>query len=67
MPYHACTKPLRYRMVMKFWCREVQQQLGGGIVRTIAMGSSDGLRCGLDVKTRAPDRSPGRRANLVVS
>lgn len=30
---------------------EVQQQLGGGIVRTIAMGSSDGLRRGLDVKT----------------
>lgn len=25
---------------------EVQQQLGGGIVRTIAMGSSDGLRRG---------------------
>lgn len=30
---------------------EVQQQLGGGIVRTIAMGSSDGLRRGLEVKT----------------
>jgi F-type H+-transporting ATPase subunit beta len=29
---------------------EVQQQLGG-IVRTIAMGSSDGLRRGLEVKT----------------
>ncbi|MDU2719126.1 MAG: F0F1 ATP synthase subunit beta [Klebsiella michiganensis] len=29
---------------------EVQQQLGGGIVRTIAMGSSDGLRRGLEVK-----------------
>jgi len=28
---------------------EVQQQLGGGIVRTIAMGSSDGLRRGLNV------------------
>ena len=28
---------------------EVQQQLGGGIVRTIAMGSSDGLRRGLRV------------------
>jgi len=26
---------------------EVQQQLGGGVVRTIAMGSSDGLRRGL--------------------
>ena len=28
---------------------EVQQQLGGGVVRTIAMGSSDGLRRGLNV------------------
>ena len=29
---------------------EVQQQLGGGVVRTIAMGSSDGLRRGLNVE-----------------
>ncbi|PPI87647.1 F0F1 ATP synthase subunit beta [Candidatus Pantoea edessiphila] len=28
---------------------EVQQHLGGGIVRTIAMGSSDGLKRGLEV------------------
>ncbi|WP_153915781.1 F0F1 ATP synthase subunit beta [Shewanella sp. TC10] len=28
---------------------EVQQQLGGGVVRAIAMGSSDGLRRGLEV------------------
>ncbi len=28
---------------------EVQQQLGGGVVRTIAMGTSDGLRRGLNV------------------
>ena len=28
---------------------EVQQQLGDGVVRTIAMGSSDGLRRGLVV------------------
>ena len=28
---------------------EVQQQLGGGVARTIAMGSSDGLRRGLEV------------------
>ena len=28
---------------------EVQQQLGGGVVRTIAMGSSDGLKRGLEV------------------
>ena len=29
---------------------EVQQQLGDGVVRTIAMGSSDGLRRGMKVK-----------------
>ncbi|MFH4354313.1 MAG: F0F1 ATP synthase subunit beta [Neisseriaceae bacterium] len=29
---------------------EVQQQLGDGVVRTIAMGSSDGLRRGLEVE-----------------
>src|ERR1700712_6096845 len=29
---------------------EVQQQLGDGIVRTIALGSSDGLRRGLMVR-----------------
>ncbi|MDN5844197.1 MAG: ATP synthase F0F1 subunit beta, partial [Alcaligenaceae bacterium] len=28
---------------------EVQQQLGDGVVRTIAMGSSDGLRRGMEV------------------
>lgn len=28
---------------------ETQQQLGGGVVRTIAMGTTDGLRRGLDV------------------
>src|SRR5258706_2411218 len=29
---------------------EVQQQLGDGVVRTIALGSSDGLRRGMMVK-----------------
>ena len=29
---------------------EVQQMLGDGVVRTIAMGSSDGLRRGMAVK-----------------
>ena len=29
---------------------EVQQQLGDGVVRTIAMGSSDGLRRGMPVR-----------------
>ena len=38
---------------------EVQQQLGDGVVRTIALGSSEGLRRGLDVnntndKTKVP-------------
>jgi len=32
---------------------EVQQQLGDGIVRTIALGSSDGLRRGMIVKSTA--------------
>ncbi|HWH41780.1 MAG TPA: F0F1 ATP synthase subunit beta, partial [Usitatibacter sp.] len=29
---------------------EVEQQLGDGVVRTIAMGSSDGLRRGMKVR-----------------
>jgi len=38
---------------------EVQQQLGDGVVRTIAMGSSDGLRRGMNVKkTGAPITVP---------
>jgi F-type H+/Na+-transporting ATPase subunit beta len=38
---------------------EVQQQLGDGVVRTIAMGSSDGLRRGLSVTdTGAPIAVP---------
>eukprot|EP01036_Dinobryon_divergens_P044988 gene44988-60063_t len=32
---------------------EVQQQLGDGVVRTIALGSSDGLRRGLMVTNTA--------------
>ena len=39
---------------------EVQQQLGDGVVRTIAMGSSDGLRRGMTVKpTGAADLGSG--------
>ena len=39
---------------------EVQQQLGDGVVRTIALGSSDGLRRGMMVdEYRRPD--PGSR------
>src|SRR3954469_14525012 len=38
---------------------EVQQQLGDGIVRTIALGSSDGLRRGMQViNTKAPITVP---------
>jgi F-type H+-transporting ATPase subunit beta len=38
---------------------EVQQQLGDGVVRTIALGSSDGLRRGMSVaKTGAPISVP---------
>ncbi|GAA5218709.1 F0F1 ATP synthase subunit beta [Corallincola platygyrae] len=38
---------------------EVQQQMGGGVVRTIAMGSSDGLRRGSDVlNTQDPIKVP---------
>ena len=38
---------------------EVQQQIGGGVVRCIAMGSSDGLRRGLEIEnTNAPIQVP---------
>ena len=44
---------------------EVQQQLGDGIVRTIALGSSDGLRRGLMVtNTHAPITVPVGKATL---
>jgi F-type H+-transporting ATPase subunit beta len=44
---------------------EVQQQLGDGVVRTIAMGSSDGLRRGMSVKdTGAPISVPVGQATL---
>ena len=51
---------------------EVQQQLGDGIVRTIAMGSSDGLKRGLEVtSTGAPisvpvgEKTLGRIMNVL--
>ena len=38
---------------------EVQQQMGDGIVRTIAMGSSDGLKRGIPVTdTKSPIQVP---------
>jgi len=44
---------------------EVQQQLGDGVVRTIALGSSDGLRRGLVVtNTGAPITVPVGKATL---
>ena len=44
---------------------EVQQQLGDGVVRSIAMGSSDGLKRGLDViNTGNPICVPVGRATL---
>jgi len=44
---------------------EVQQQLGDGVVRTIAMGSTDGLKRGLEVSnTGAPIRVPVGKATL---
>ena len=44
---------------------EVQQQLGDGIVRTIAMGSTEGLRRGLEVSnTKAPVSVPVGKETL---
>ena len=44
---------------------EVQQQLGDGVVRTIAMGSTDGLRRGLEaVNTGAAIKVPVGQATL---
>jgi len=44
---------------------EVQQQLGDGVVRTIAMGATDGLRRGLEVvNTGAPISVPVGKATL---
>ena len=51
---------------------EVQQQLGDGIVRTIAMGTSDGIKRGFDVtNTGAPisvpvgEKTLGRIMNVL--
>ena len=47
---------------------EVQQQLGDGIVRTIALGSSDGLRRGMQVtNTHAQITVPVARPPWVAS
>ncbi|MBK5967640.1 MULTISPECIES: F0F1 ATP synthase subunit beta [Thiorhodovibrio] len=44
---------------------EVEQQIGDGVVRTIAMGSTDGLKRGVDVSsTGAPINVPVGKATL---
>src|SRR5579872_7065326 len=44
---------------------ETQQQLGGGVVRTIAMGTTDGLRRGLEViNTEKPITVPVGKPTL---
>lgn len=52
-------------LVEKGLTLEVQQQLGDGIVRTIAMGSSEGLQRGMEIKrTNAPISVPVGSATL---
>jgi hypothetical protein len=47
---------------------EVQQQLGDGVVRTIALGSSDGLRRGMPSRTPASrSRCPSAKRPWVAS
>lgn len=49
-PHHAVPKVFDALLIeSENLVLETQQQLGGGIVRTIAMGTTDGLRRGLDV------------------
>ena len=43
---------------------EVQQQLGDGVVRTIALGSSDGLRRGMSVSNTGTPISEIGRAHV---
>jgi len=44
---------------------EVQQQLGDGVVRTVAMGSSEGIKRGLEVETtNAPIKVPVGKGTL---
>lgn len=53
------------KLVEKDLTLEVQQQLGDGVVRTIAMGSSDGLKRGMDVSnTGAPISVPVGKGTL---
>src|SRR5262245_64020624 len=43
---------------------EVEQQLGDGVVRCIALGSSDGLRRGMTVKNTGAPRSEEHTSEL---
>src|SRR5688500_3156476 len=54
-----------FRMVGSSLTYEVQVQLGDGVVRTIALGASDGLRRGMQVKnTGKPISVPVGKATL---
>jgi hypothetical protein len=60
--YNALTLPLNYGGEAKTLTGEVQQHLGGGRVRAVALGSTDGLARGVDVTdTGAPSRSRSAR------
>src|SRR2546421_4503528 len=53
------------RLVEKDLTFEVEQQLGDGVVRCIALGSSDGLRRGMKVtSTGGPNSLAGSERNL---
>jgi F-type H+-transporting ATPase subunit beta len=66
--FHATKMPKIYdalKMDGSALTLEVQQQLGDGIVRTIALGSSDGLRRGMIVQEhRRPIMVPVGKATL---
>ena len=70
--YNALKLPLNYGGEAKTLTGEVQQHLGGGRVRAVALGSTDGLARGVDVTdTGAPVSVPvgketlGRVFNLL--
>ena len=46
---------------------EVQQQLGGGVVRCIALGTSDGLKRGLKVENTCLALCLMRRLRVVLA
>ena len=46
---------------------EVQQQLGDGVVRTIALGSSDGLRRGMQVYNKTRQAAITKELSEIVA